>query len=383
MMVKNRRAILIGILPPPITGQGISFTTSVHFVKEAGISHSVVNLGTNDENRSVGSFSWQRAKEVLYSLGHYLLLVWRPNQVVYLCLAISKIGFARDFVFILLGKVFGHRIVLHMLGGGYDDWLKGQSKIFQKIVSLTLGCASIIIVESDLLKNQTCLLKPGKPEIKVIHNCLTDNYVNTNPKMLQPDEPLRVLFLSNLIESKGYWDVFQAVKSLHNAGYNVRVDFCGIFISEPHEKEAINSVNHKKEAFLQTIRSAENMSFMEYHGLVDGDAKHQIFEKADVFALPTYYPKEGQPLSMLEALSYGLPIISTSYRSIPDMLKDGMNGFFVNPRSPQEISEKLETLIKCPSLLASMRSASLALYQEQFQRSTIEKRLVQTIMDTK
>ena len=79
---------------------------------------------------------------------------------------------------------------------------------------------------------------------------------------------------------------------------------------------------------------------VEYRGVVHGDEKIDLFSEASLFILPTNYNNEGQPVSIIEAISFGLPIISTQYRAIPDMLTEGLNGFFVDYSAPDHIITK-------------------------------------------
>ena len=59
---------------------------------------------------------------------------------------------------------------------------------------------------------------------------------------------------------------------------------------------------------------------------IAGDEKEKLYSEADIFLLPTYYLGEGQPISIIEALSYGLPVISTNFRGIPEQIKNNENG---------------------------------------------------------
>ena len=84
--------------------------------------------------------------------------------------------------------------------------------------------------------------------------------------------------------------------------------------------------------------------------------------------MPTYYRFEGQPISIIEALAYGLPIISTNYRGIPDMVINKNNGFLINPHSPIEIAEKISILFNDRNLCARMGEASKRIYHNNFSR---------------
>ena len=65
------------------------------------------------------------------------------------------------------------------------------------------------------------------------------------------------------------------------------------------------------------------------NGIVGGEQKKELLKKCYIFALPTRYPNEGQPISILEAMGNGMFIITTDHAGIPDIVKDGVNGIVI------------------------------------------------------
>ena len=68
---------------------------------------------------------------------------------------------------------------------------------------------------------------------------------------------------------------------------------------------------------------------VEFPGWVRGDTKDKLLRKADVFFLPSY--NEGMPMSVLDAMGYGLPVVSTNVGGIPKIVHDGENGYCCDP----------------------------------------------------
>lgn len=83
---------------------------------------------------------------------------------------------------------------------------------------------------------------------------------------------------------------------------------------------------------------------VEYVGWVDGEAKSRLLAEADGFILPSY--AEGLPLAILEAMSYGLPVIATAVGAIPEVV-DSSVGWLISPKSPTEIGTALKEFIAC------------------------------------
>lgn len=88
-----------------------------------------------------------------------------------------------------------------------------------------------------------------------------------------------------------------------------------------------------------------------------------MYHKFDIFVLSTHY--EGHPLVLLEAMSFGLPIVATRVSSIPDVLTDGVNGLLVNPKDPNDLAQALENLITNNSLYSRISEATIKNFEQQ------------------
>jgi glycosyltransferase involved in cell wall biosynthesis len=149
-----------------------------------------------------------------------------------------------------------------------------------------------------------------------------------------PETPLRLLYLSNMIASKGYLDVLEAVAQLHTRGVAVRADFIGGWTAEAD-----------RERFGARVARAGLGEVVTHHGAVYERARvKRFYLDADVFLLPTYYPTEAQPLTILEALSAGTPVVTTEHASIPYMVRGGQEALFVPPQDPAAIARAVEQL---------------------------------------
>ena len=83
-----------------------------------------------------------------------------------------------------------------------------------------------------------------------------------------------------------------------------------------------------------------------YLGIIKGEQKKLAFRESDVFGFPSYFHSESFPLVLIEAMSYGLPIISTKWRGIVEMVEDGINGYLVDIKSPYVLAEKFKLLFE-------------------------------------
>lgn len=145
---------------------------------------------------------------------------------------------------------------------------------------------------------------------------------------------MHLLFLSNMTVSKGYEDVLKAVDLLRDEPLRCTADFVGRWESD-----------EQRHSFLRNISERKLDDRVTCHGPVT--SREQIrgfYLEADVFVLPTYYPTEAFPLTILEALSAGTPVITTRHAGIPDMVREDREARFVPPRSPRSIAQAVRAL---------------------------------------
>lgn len=357
--------ILIGHNPPPITGQSEAFAYLLETLESSGFNCRVVDIGSHLENRKVGKFSFARTFEILLAIFNFIKHLLRNNtQAVYISVGISKIGFIRDLIFLWLSYLWSVPVLIQLHGGGYKEFYLAQSKLWRRIIKKTLSIPKKIIVLSSSLEDQFDFLDNYSSKIEIIHNTAI---INLSNKVERKDKKhFTILYMSNLIESKGYLDLLEAAKYLKND--KIKIIFCGAFIDSEHNIEST------LKDFLSQVEKTSLYGNVEYLGVVSGKQKWEIYQSSDVFVLPTYYQYEGQPISIIEAMAFGLPIISTDYRGIKDMVINNVNGFYVNPQSPKEIAEKIKKLFEDQILARKMGEESKRIYEESFSPEVNRKR---------
>ena len=78
------------------------------------------------------------------------------------------------------------------------------------------------------------------------------------------------------------------------------------------------------------MKENELKDYITYHGIVSGDKKRELLRICDIFCLLTTYPKEGQPISILEAMGNGMVVVATDHAGIPDQVTEGISGIVVS-----------------------------------------------------
>jgi glycosyltransferase involved in cell wall biosynthesis len=178
-----------------------------------------------------------------------------------------------------------------------------------------------------------------------------------------------ILFLSNLIESKGVFILLEACVLLKKK----QIPFSCVFIGG----EGDITASHFREKVSQLHLQNE----VEYKGRKYGIKKEAAFAQADIFAFPTYYKSECFPLVILEAIQYTLPVISTFEGAIPEIIIDGTNGFLVPQKNVQNLVDKLEILITNPVLRKEMGLAGKKRYEDKYTLAIFENRMKEILLD--
>ena len=126
----------------------------------------------------------------------------------------------------------------------------------------------------------------------------------------------------------------------------VQLNVAGSFFLDAEQKEFELRIRQQDlrldpDHRFPTSGSLEEEPAVRYHGFVTGEEKRRLFMECDCFCFPTYYSAESFPLVLLEAMAYGMDIIATRWRSIPELLPGEYPGI-VDPRSPAQVAAALE-----------------------------------------
>ncbi len=359
------KLLMVGPTPEPYTGQSVSFQKLKDTFKlESGLELFHVETSPRSKSAHVtGKFGWNRIWDTLgiVILFAYFLIVKRPDSI-YLTKGSTKFGFFRDFILMMLRNIFSPRakFIVHLKGGNYDHFYESCSPWLKRLVRIFLTSASRIIVLGNSLIKMYDFMPKVIDKIVVVENALTFD-VKQN-KQINKSDRVTFLFLSNLIFSKGYTHLAEAaVKLVESKVDNFEIVFAGDFMQSPDDPD---DVNQQKELFLKVIRD-NNEGFISYIETVNGEGKKDILNKADVLVLPTNYHVEGQPVSIIEAMAYSCAIITTNYRSIPDLV-DNKNSKYVEYANVNDLAQQMELLIRDRNELASMCKHSREKFNSKF-----------------
>jgi glycosyltransferase involved in cell wall biosynthesis len=263
------------------------------------------------------------------------------------------VAFLRDIPFVMIAKLFRKKVVAHLRGGNFRNWYDSCGKMMKWLVKKIQKKIDAQIVLGENLRS---MFKELMPDEKIF---VVPNGGDFKIPLIKKNNnnPTKVLFLSNFIRTKGILDLLYAIPIVFKKIQNVEFIFAGAWTDVTVKEEFTNFVNENKMLPKKVI------------GPVFGSLKYELLGTVDIFVLPTYYPNEGHPWVIVEAMAAGLPIISTNQGAITESVIDGVNGFIVEKQNKEQIAEKIIHLITNPPLRKKMECENRRLYLENFTES--------------
>lgn len=281
-----------------------------------------------------------------------VLLINTHIKVVHI-LSAEKGSFLRKAILLNLSKLFGKKVIINFHSGSSNLFFNDSFIVFKSFIKRVLNKADIILVLSTQWK-ESISKKCDNQNIEVLYNPVI--LKDLNEKITSPDE-INVLFMGRIGLRKGAYDIVKAVKLLQNP--NIKVDMYG-------DGEVDN---------LRALVLSENLSStIRVNGWISGEKVSESYKNADIFILPSY--DEGLPMSILEAMSYGLPVVSTKIGGIPDQIIDGVNGYLINAGNIEHLADKINTLANDPNLRREMGRKGHDIIRNKFDKKIIVNQLI-------
>jgi glycosyltransferase involved in cell wall biosynthesis len=335
-------------LPPPVHGSSVVSKA----IKDSELINGAfdcrfINSSYSRDMGEIGGMSFKKLWISIFIFFETLkaLIIFRPG-LCYMAPTAKGIGFYKDLPVIALLKLFGRKIVLHLHNKGValyqGRWLD------DKLYRFAFRNTKLILLSERLYGDVKRYV--DKNDVYICPNGISGQLIQ---KHYRTDGVAKLLFLSNMMAAKGVYDLLDACALLKGRDLDFRCDFVGKWadIIERDFRAAIEKKNLSNCVFA--------------HGAKYGNEKTYFFEQADIFVFPTYYHNESFSLVLLEAMQFGLSIISTNEGGIPDIVDNEKNGYIVEKQHPQALAVRIEKLIQNPALRESMGRAG----QEKFRQN--------------
>ena len=321
-----------------------------------GIECFHVNARFSKTLEDIGEF---RTGKIVLVLFYCLQALWcrfryGVDNFFYIPAPGKPIALYRDWLVMLVCRPFFKRIIFNWHAAGLGKWLEvAVSLPIRSFTYRVMRDADLSIVLSNL--NWHDAEKLTARRVLTVFGGIPDPCPNFETERLphrrarvvtqqrilagetlnpsESDRTVNVVYVALVSREKGAFDAVEGVTlASENFPLRFRLTVIGGFASKAEETE-----------LRELVRQRGLEAVVEILGFVSTERKLQALREADVFCFPTYYPAENQPANLIEALAFGLPIVATRWRGIPEMFPPAYPGL-VDPKSPAQIGAALRQL---------------------------------------
>lgn len=288
------------------------------------------------------------------------LLCFRPDAVV-LNPSLGKNAVKRDFLFLRLAVLFRRKVVLFFHGFNMQVGAAMNHESFSRQINQSVG----VFVLADEFKKALRAWGVTVP-IEIVTTKVDDNLLD-GVTVRERVQVRNVLFLARITREKGIFIALEAFSRVQQRFPDLHLYVVG---DGPALTEA------KTQCERGQIRN------VQFTGRLSGKALTRIYEQSDLYLFPTYHD-EGMPTSVLEAMAFGLPVITRPVGGLNDFFENGRMGFLVDSLRPEDFADKVAYLVGHPECVRQTSKLNHAYALEHFMASRValdlERRVTQLL----
>ena len=270
-------------------------------------------------------------RKILFFFVALIKLIWFLNfsQINVVHIHVSERGSAfRQAITTLVAKILYKPVIIHAHSCDFQTFFDALPKIIQSWFCWVFDKSDLFIVLSEYWKNYY---------VENLHLNSNKVLVMANPVIIPsliPDRSqskvVKIVFLGRIGRRKGTYDLVKAFSQLSKE----KRDSSRLILAGDGEAGKVASL-------VKELQLSDHIEILEW---LDQQNKNKLLSLADIFVLPSY--NEGLPMALLEAMSWGLPVITTPVGGIPEFITHGYNGWLTSPGFIMDISEALSHLIE-------------------------------------
>lgn len=333
-MSSSHHIIVVGQTPPPYHGQSIMLERLLAAdIKGVNITH--VRMAFSATNDNVGKPGLRKLLHLISVIIRIFMSKWQTRAAVlyYPPAGPNKVPIIRDCCILICTRWMFKKTIFHMQASGLSTIYEELNSVGKWFYRRAYNNPDVVIRLSELTIDDATALNARKEYI--VPNCAEDIKENfTSSKLYNVDNPVNLLYVGTVCRTKGILVLLEACRLLKFKGQtNFHLDIIGGFQPASFEKEVIRTV--------ETLALQKNVTV---HGQKTGNDKHRQFADADIFCFPTFYESEAFPCVVVEAMSFALPVITTTWRGIPSIVDQNRTGILCPPCDPEAISQGIQSL---------------------------------------
>ncbi|ACF15165.1 glycosyl transferase group 1 [Chloroherpeton thalassium ATCC 35110] len=365
--MEKLRILFIGPTPPPY--HGVTVMNKILLSSQfCNVFHvDIIETNYSEKITDLNSLSLDKIKKLLSHINKIIKLSSK-NKYDFVCYPINftRNALLRDFLLLFAIKLFPYKIIYYTHGNNLPSFIKNENALIKGIIHKVMRYADGAVVVGENLRFNYKGILPDELVVPVHHGM--EGFV-TKPKARQASDEIRVLYLSNLVLTKGFFVLIQAIPKIVQQVKNIKFIFGG-------EWENAQT----KEDVMRYIEENNLSEFIEFKGRVIGEEKEKLYYDSDIFVFPTFYPLETFGIVNLEAMQAGLPIITTGRGAIPEIVEEGKNGFIVPEQNPEAIADKIILLFQNKELRENIRNNNIQRFKDFYTKEKYAQRMIDAFL---
>lgn len=335
-MTKRIKVLHVAPLPPPLGGMVTYIQGLLNSAVFNTVDYQVVRLSYFDKEkyRGVIRFLVNCLNATILTINFVTNVVsWRPD-IVHIQ-SNSGYGFFEKSWIALLAKLMGRTTIFHFHGGYMREWYAQSSRLMQRMIKKCASINDCIMTGSPQMRETWLYI--GIPANKIVY---IGNAVNLPRETIKESHGhISILYLTRVVLEKGIIELIDAFLVLQKTFGNLKLRIVG---ADSQDTPIVK----------RYLENNDPNRLIDYIGPVSDEQKHQEYLAADIFAFPTYV--EDQSYAVMEAMSYGLPVVASNVGGVPSLIEDGKNGLLILPRDVDSLRTSMDVLIRDPEMRSNL-----------------------------
>ncbi len=356
----NKKILLL--IPAPSALGGV--TTYINILKKeftANIDYLIRGNRTYPFRKS----KFLNLIRFLKDIAHFIYaVIFRRYKLIQTNTSFDKHGILRDCFYVIIGKLFFKKVIVfyHGWDNDYVNLVERKYLKWFKIVFFRANAFVVLSSEFQQTLKKWGYTKPIYVETTIVDKDLVKNISEASVRAKYSpatDSRLSMLYLARIEKEKGIYIALQTYEILKQTYPNLSMTIAG---------NGLELENIRSEI------SEKNMKDITVKGHIVKDEIASTFGSSMIYIFPTYY-KEGLPTSVLEAMAFGLPVITRPVGGLKDFFKNDKMGFITESLDPKDFSELIDQLLQQPEKMREIALYNYFYARENFISNIVVKRI--------
>lgn len=350
------KILLLSALPPPEGG----IATWTKLVMDNGFGKGMyVSLVNTQVKGDRVAFEKARLSfnEILRNFEIVLNLICQLSIVkpdlVHLNCSLSPLGIVRDFICALLVKILNIPLVIQYHGNIPTFRIKNNNAIGLMILRNIIMLSDSNIVLNNVSYEALGMFNQKKKNNYILPNFINESIFSYKRLKVQNRKRLKVIYIGGVLKAKGCQEIFKVARQLKEIEFTV-------------VGQISNEMKDEVKTISENVITTGKLSFDEiFIELAD----------SDIFLFPSH--SEGFPLSVVEAMAIGLPVVATRVGAIPQMIDEGKGGYLFDVGDKEGLSNAILQIIKTPDIINDMGSYNREKAKNEYLYSKVILKLIE------